>query len=86
MWSSKRKTDVVLRLLRGEDLDALFRELCVKTSTLAKWRDDFHAGGEAGLAVRRVDGREVELPFEQISRARVVYEFTREDFAAKAGR
>ncbi len=26
-WSSPRKTDVVLRLLRGEDLDALAREL-----------------------------------------------------------
>jgi hypothetical protein len=28
-WSSRRKTEVVLRALRGEDLDALSRELGV---------------------------------------------------------
>ena len=60
-WSSQRKADVVLRLLRGEDLDALSRELCVKTSTLAKWRDDFLAAGEAGLTARKADGRETEV-------------------------
>jgi hypothetical protein len=28
-WSSRRKTDVVLRLVRGEDLDSVSRELGV---------------------------------------------------------
>lgn len=33
-WSSRRKTEVVLRLLRGETLDALSRELGVILVTL----------------------------------------------------
>jgi hypothetical protein len=36
-WTSQRKLEVVLRLLRGEDLDAVSRELKVKSSSLAKW-------------------------------------------------
>jgi hypothetical protein len=38
-WSSRRKTQAVLRLLRGEALDALSRELGVTAATLAQWRD-----------------------------------------------
>lgn len=57
-WSSKRKADVVLRLLRGEELDALSRELGVKTATLAGWRDDFLAGGEASLLARKTSSEE----------------------------
>src|SRR5919199_600727 len=37
-WSSRRKTEVVLRILRGEALDALSRELGVTAATLAQWR------------------------------------------------
>lgn len=59
-WTSQRKTEIVLRLLRGEDLDALSRELEVKTSTLATWRDEFLAGGEAGLKSRKGDPLEDE--------------------------
>ena len=35
-WTSQRKMDVVLRLLRGEDLDAVPRELQVKATSLAE--------------------------------------------------
>jgi len=42
----------VLRLLRGEDLDALSRELGVTAATLSSWRDDFLAGGQASLKRR----------------------------------
>ena len=35
-FSSRRKTEAVLRLLRGEELDALSRELGVTTATLAQ--------------------------------------------------
>jgi len=52
---------VVLRLLRGEDMDALSRELKVKTSSLARWRDDFLAAGQAGLKSRKPDFRDEEL-------------------------
>ena len=36
-WSSKKKMAAVLRLLKGEDLDALSRELKVSAATLG-WR------------------------------------------------
>ena len=51
-WSAKRKRDAVLRLLRGEDLETLSRELNVSAAKLSRWRDDFLAGGEAQLKVR----------------------------------
>ena len=35
-WSSSRKRDVVLRILRGETLDALGRELTVSPAKLAQ--------------------------------------------------
>jgi transposase len=40
-FSSQRKTSVVLRLLRGEDLELVSRELGVTAATLSSWRDDF---------------------------------------------
>jgi transposase-like protein len=51
-WSSKKKMDVVLRLLKGEDLDALSRECRVTASTISKWRDDFLEAGQSGLKTR----------------------------------
>jgi len=41
--------DAVLRLLRGEELDALSRELGVTAATLPTWRDDCLSAGQAGL-------------------------------------
>ena len=35
-WSSRRKTEVVLRVLRGEDRDALSRELGVTAGAIAQ--------------------------------------------------
>src|SRR5919205_3542845 len=60
-WSSRRKTEIVLRMLRGEDLDALSRELGVTAATIAGWRDQFLAGGQAGLASRPGDERDEEI-------------------------
>src|SRR5919107_3180157 len=56
-WSSRRKTEAVLRVLRGEDLDALSRELGVTAAALARWRDEFLASGQAGLRSRLADAR-----------------------------
>lgn len=47
--SSRRKMEAVLRILRGEDLDSLSREVGVTAATLSEWRDDFLAAGQAGL-------------------------------------
>jgi transposase len=52
-WSAGKKMDAVLRLLRGESLDALSRELGVEAHRLAAWRDDFLAGAKEGLKGRR---------------------------------
>jgi transposase len=48
--SRQRKRDAVLRLLRGEDLEAVSRALGVTAGTLSGWRDAFLAAGEASLA------------------------------------
>jgi Helix-turn-helix domain len=60
-WSSRRKTEAVLRLLRGEALDALSRELGVTAATLAQWRDRFLAAGQAGVRSRATDARDEDV-------------------------
>jgi hypothetical protein len=59
--SARRKQDVVLRLLRGEDLELLSRELGVIAAELSGWRDAFLAGGEASLKSRPADARDAEI-------------------------
>jgi transposase-like protein len=54
-WSAKRKFATVLRLLRGEDLETLSRELGVIAATLSGWRDQFLEGGAANLKAREAD-------------------------------
>src|SRR3954462_4602054 len=56
-FSAKRKTEAVLRLLRGEDLDSLSRELGVVAATRSGWRDAFLDGGTAALKSRPADDR-----------------------------
>jgi transposase len=51
----------VLRLLRGEAIDTLSRELKVTAARLSEWREAFLAGGEANLKSREVDARDDEL-------------------------
>ena len=60
-WSSARKMDALLRLLRGEDLDALSREIGVKPERIAEWRDKFLEGGQAALKSREPDSRDDEI-------------------------
>src|SRR3954447_14004506 len=57
-FSARRKTEAVLRLLRGEDLDALSRELGVTAATLSTWRQAFLDGGTAAMKSRPADGRD----------------------------
>jgi transposase-like protein len=60
-FSSQRKTAAVLRLLRGENLELISRELGVTAATLSGWRDDFLAGGQAALKSRPTDERDDEI-------------------------
>jgi hypothetical protein len=50
-WA-QHKTDAVLRLLRGEDIETLSRELGVTAAKLSQWRDTFLASGADGLKKR----------------------------------
>jgi transposase len=54
-WSAGRKKEVVLRLLRGESVDAISRELSVPIYKLEQWRDRALAGIDAGLKEREND-------------------------------
>jgi transposase-like protein len=51
-WSARRKEEMVLRLLRGEGLDALARESGQAAGTISSWREDFLAAGHEGLKTR----------------------------------
>jgi transposase len=51
-WSARRKEEVVLRLLRGEGLDALARETGQAAGTISAWRGEFLAAGREGLKSR----------------------------------
>ena len=54
-WSAGRKKEVVLRLLRGEPVDAVSREVGVPIYKLEQWRDRALAGMDAGLKERESD-------------------------------
>jgi len=51
-WSARRKQEVVLRLLRGESLDALARETGQAAGTISAWREAFLEAGQEGLKSR----------------------------------
>ena len=59
-WSVQRKTELVLRLLRGEALDAVSRESQVPAHELENWRRVFLDTGTRGLKTRS-DPEEREL-------------------------
>jgi transposase-like protein len=54
-WSAGKKMEAVLRLLSGEPLEVLSRELGVEAHRLATWRDDFLEGGKDALKGQRPD-------------------------------
>ncbi len=60
-FSSRRKTEAVLRLLRGEDLELLSREYGVVAARLSQWREAFLSGGQLALQQRPADLREEQL-------------------------
>jgi hypothetical protein len=54
-WSAGRKKEIVLRLLRGEPVDAISREISVPIYKLEQWRDRALAGIDVGLKEREND-------------------------------
>ena len=62
----------MLRILRGESLDALSRETGQPASVLSQWRDEFLEGGMAALKRRTDDPKVAALEKELKSAKRLV--------------
>lgn len=60
-WSARRKREVVLRLLRGEPLDAVSREVGVEVYRLEPWRNQALLGIDQALKDRTGDPLQSEL-------------------------
>ena len=60
-FSAQRKLAAVTRLLRGEPLETLARELNITVARLSQWRDRALVGAEAAMQERERDGRDEEL-------------------------
>jgi len=60
-FSARQKTEVVLRLLRGEPLDLVSRELGVPAARLTTWREAFFDAGQEALKKQPLDSRDREL-------------------------
>ena len=56
-----RKRDAVLRLLRGEPLGIVARELAVTAAELSAWREAFLEAGAASLKARARDDRDEKI-------------------------
>ena len=60
-FSARRKLAAATRLLRGEPLETVARELNVTVARLSEWRDRALAGAEAAMKERERDSRDEEL-------------------------
>ena len=61
-WSAGRKGEVVLRVLRGEDIEAVSREVAVPVHQLDEWRRVFLDAGKAGLRSRGLPDEDPGTP------------------------
>jgi hypothetical protein len=79
-WTARRKREAVLRLLKGESLDAVARDLGVELHKLEQWREKALAAMEAGLTVREDDPKEAELDeaFKRVGELTMEVELLRE--------
>ena len=57
-FSAGRKREVVMRLLRGEDLESVSRAVGITAARASHWRAQFLAAGQAGLKSRASDARD----------------------------
>ena len=60
-WSAKSKSEVVLRLFRGESVDEVSREIQVPVHEIETWRKEFLDAGMMGLKRRGGDPEERAL-------------------------
>src|SRR5260370_27975949 len=84
-WSAGRKTDLVLRLLRGEALDAVSRESQVPAHERESWKRVFLEQGSRGLRIRgEPEERELTLARAKIGELMMRQELA-EDLIEKRG-
>ena len=60
-WGAKRKLEVVLRLLRGDPLDSVSRELGIEISRFEEWKHEALLSIECGLRSRSETSESREL-------------------------
>jgi len=79
-WSANRKKEVVLRLMRGEPVDALSRELGIEIYRLEEWNQKSLQGIESALKAREGDPlvAELDAAFKRIGEITMENELLRE--------
>jgi hypothetical protein len=82
-FSARQKAEVVIRLLRGEALDLVSRELGVPAARLATWREAFLDAGQEALKKQPLDSRDHEIGRlrEKLGEATMEMELLREKIA-----
>ena len=82
-FSARQKTEIVLRLLRGEALDLLSRELGISASRLTTWREAFLNAGQEALKKQPLDSRDHEIDrlHAKLGEATMAMELLREKMA-----
>jgi transposase len=84
-WSVQRKTELVLRLLRGEGLDGVSRESQVPAHELERWQRIFLEQGKRGLRTKaEPEERELILARAKIGELMMRLELA-EDLIEKRG-
>ncbi len=84
-WSVQRKTELVLRVLRGEALDAVSRESQVPAHELERWQRIFLEQGKRGLRTKaEPEERELILARAKIGELMMRLELA-EDLIEKRG-
>ena len=78
-FSANLKSQIVLRPLRGEDLELLSRECGTTAALISRWRDDFLSAGQAAMR-RRQDPEtdEIRRLREKLGEATMESELLRE--------
>ena len=77
-FSAKRKLAAVQRLLRGESLEAVSREVNVPVHRLTGWRDKVLSGAESALAARERGARDDEIARLQAKVGEITMEVARQ--------
>ena len=60
-FSAQRKAAAAMRVLRGEPLEAVARQLNITVARLSEWRDRAMAGALSALKEREQDDRDDEI-------------------------